>query len=237
MNGHLSLHLQHALLQKLQADIILLQEVQDVHLAHAKTHADWPTRGQVHFFSQSLLPHVVYGKNAQYANGHHGNVILSRFPIKHYQNHDISAHALEQRGMLHCITTPTGWSEDLHVICIHLGLLARWRHTQLDTIATHIETTIPKNAPLVIAGDFNDWSSQAGRRFAKRCQLTEVFEKTAGTHARSFPAWLPVLKLDRIYTRGFDVLQAHQHTGKEYAKLSDHAALSTILRKSKSNIL
>jgi len=237
MNGHLSLHLQHALLQKLQADIILLQEVQDVHHEHGKTYSDWPIGGQVNYFSQSLLPHVAYGKNAQYANGHHGNVILSRFPITHYQNHDISAHAVEQRGMLHCITTPTGWKEDLHVICIHLGLLARWRHAQLNAIATHIESTIPKNTPLVIAGDFNDWSSQAGRSFAKRCHLTEVFEKIAGTHARSFPAWLPMLKLDRIYTRGFDVLQADIHAGKQYAKLSDHAALSAFLRKSEPDIL
>ena len=31
-----------------------------------------------------------YGRNAVYPEGHHGNAVLSRFPIEHYQNLDVS---------------------------------------------------------------------------------------------------------------------------------------------------
>lgn len=231
LNSHLTLHLQRELLQSAHADIIFLQEVQDTHHNHHKKFAAWPALGQLNFLSQSLWPHTVYGKNAEYQDGHHGNAILSKFPIKLMKNHDISAHKIEKRGMLHAVISPPDWAEELHVICIHLGLFARWRHAQLSAIAEYIETHIPNNLPLIIAGDFNDWTTQAGRNFAKRCHLAEVFESDSGAHAKSFPAWLPILKLDRIYTRGFIVQQAKIHAQKQHQFLSDHAALSATLIK------
>jgi endonuclease/exonuclease/phosphatase family metal-dependent hydrolase len=39
-----------------------------------------------------------------------------------------------------------------------------------------------------------------------------------------------VLRLDRIYVRGFDVLHSSVHTGGNWQRLSDHAALSTQLK-------
>jgi len=40
-----------------------------------------------------------------------------------------------------------------------------------------------------------------------------------------------VLRLDRIYVRGFQASHAHVHHGRAWARLSDHAALTTILRR------
>ena len=232
LNRHLTLHAQRELLRSSQAEIIFLQEVQDTHHNHHKKFTAWPALGQLNFLSQSSWPHTVYGKNSEYLDGHHGNAILSKFPIKSFKNHDISSHAIEKRGMLHCVISPKNWDEDLHVICIHLGLFARWRHAQLKAIADYIEAHIPKDSPLIIAGDFNDWTSQAGKIFANRCHLSEVFESDTGTHAKSFPAWLPFLKLDRIYTRGFKVHQSSIHSQKQHQFLSDHAALSaTLIRR------
>ena len=45
---------------------------------------------------------VAYGRNATYRHGHHGNAVLSRYPIVAQENEDISAHAFENRGLLHC---------------------------------------------------------------------------------------------------------------------------------------
>ena len=62
-----------------------------------------------------------------------------------------------------------------------------------------------------------------------RSDVREVFESYGRGPARSFPAMLPMLHLDRIYVRGFRVKLAHVHHGVHWARFSDHAALSAFL--------
>jgi endonuclease/exonuclease/phosphatase family metal-dependent hydrolase len=50
-----------------------------------------------------------------------------------------------------------------------------------------------------------------------------------GRAARTFPAVFPFMSLDRIYTRGFRVFSAHVHHGRQWARISDHAALTATL--------
>ena len=59
---------------------------------------------------------------------------------------------------------------------------------------------VPPDAPLVVAGDFNDWRGRAPMR-CSRLRPTEVFRSANGRHARTFPARWPLLRLDRIYVR------------------------------------
>jgi endonuclease/exonuclease/phosphatase family metal-dependent hydrolase len=230
-NARFVLHSQRELLRKLHADVIFLQEVQDVHTKHSKRFEAWSTSGQVEYLSDTIWSDYAYGKNSVYPAGHHGNALLSKFPIINSTNHDISAHAVEQRGMLHSEINVTGWDTSLHAICIHLGLFAHWRRQQLDAIAKYIEQHVPANAPLIIAGDFNDWTTRSGRVFATRLHLKEVFEHHAGKPARSFPAWLPMLRMDRIYVRGFQISHVEVHSGAHFVKVSDHAILTATLRK------
>ncbi len=230
-NARFALHHQRELLRKLQADVVFLQEVQDVHAKHSKRFMAWPELGQAEFLADVIWPDYAYGKNSVYPAGHHGNALLSKFPIIQTTNVDISAHAVEQRGMLHCEINPPGWTVPLHAICVHLGLFAQWRHQQLVTVADYIEQHVPLGAPLIIAGDFNDWSMRAGRVFAERLRVREVFEHHVGKPARSFPSWLPVLRLDRIYVRGFHVKHVEVHSGPQFVKLSDHAVLTATLIK------
>lgn len=133
--------------------------------------------------------------------------------------------------MLHCEINVPHWDTPLHTICVHLGLFAHWRRQQLLTVAEYIEQYVPPQAPLIIAGDFNDWGMRTGRIFAKRLNMHEVFEHHAGKPARSFPSWLPVLRLDRIYVRGFNVKHVEIHSGPQFVKISDHAILSATLTK------
>lgn len=230
-NAHFSLHLQRDILRKLHADVIFLQEVQDVHTKHTERFASWSTSGQMEFLADEVWSDYSYGKNSVYPAGHHGNALLSKFPIIKTTNQNISAHSSEQRGMLHCEINIPQWDEPLHAVCIHLGLFAQWRRQQLDAVSKYIEQHIPANAPLIIAGDFNDWGMHTGRSFAKRLNLHEVFEHHVGKPARSFPAWLPMLRLDRIYVRGFNVKQVEVHSGAHFLKLSDHAILTTTLTR------
>ena len=231
-NARFSLHGQRDLLRKLNVDVIFLQEVQDTHIHHSKRFlAAGLVGGQVEFLADAVWPAFAYGKNSAYPAGHHGNAILSKFNISKNNNVDISAHSTEQRGMLHCEIEIPNWDLPLHAICLHLGLFAHWRHQQLKIVADYIKQHVPSDAPLIIAGDFNDWSSRAGTKFAAQLHLKEVFEHHAGKSARSFPAWLPLLQLDRIYVRGFQIKHAETHAGTKLIKLSDHAILTATLIK------
>jgi endonuclease/exonuclease/phosphatase family metal-dependent hydrolase len=228
-NARFSLHEQRELLRKLHADIVFLQEVQDEHVKHSKRFSPFPLNGQLEFLADAVWPNYSYGKNSVYPAGHHGNAVLSKFPIINTVNRDISAHSTEQRGMLHCEIIIPEWDQNLHCICVHLGLFARWRRQQLKEVKRFIDDHVPASSPLIIAGDFNDWSLNAGRSFAESLHLREVFEHSHGKPAQSFPSWLPILRLDRIYTRGFNIRHAEVHTGPTWLKVSDHAVLTAIL--------
>ena len=102
----------------------------------------------------------------------------------------------------------------------------------------YLEEFAASDAPLIIAGDFNDWRNEAESLLAQRMGLIEVF---GGEHdspespGRSFPARRPLLRLDRIYVRGFAVSHAQIHSGEPWSKISDHAALSAQLRLVKAH--
>jgi endonuclease/exonuclease/phosphatase family metal-dependent hydrolase len=53
-----------------------------------------------------------------------------------------------------------------------------------------------------------------------------VFCHTHGRHARTFPARLPLLRLDRIYVRGVAACRPLPLPRRPWAQLSDHAPLA-----------
>lgn len=230
-NARFSLHHQRDLLRKLHADIVFLQEVRDEYASHSKRFSAWPDAGQIEFLADEIWTDYAYGKNSVYPAGHHGNALLSKFPIAKNSNTDISAHASEERGMLHSVINVPHWDKPLHTICLHLGLFARWRRQQLQSVTDYIQQHVPEDEPLIIAGDFNDWGMRSGKAFAEGLGLHEVFERHLGRPARSFPSWLPILRLDRIYIRGFKVQHAEVHAGAHFLKVSDHAILSATLNR------
>lgn len=230
-NVQFALQRQRDLLRKLHADIIFLQEVQELHVRRDQHVAISAKSGQLEYLTDQLWSEYAYGKNAVYPAGHHGNALLSKFPISKAINQNISAHQLEQRGMLHCEINIPNWNVPLHAVCVHFGLLARWQRQQMHWVVEYVNRHVPSEAPLIIAGDFNDWRVQANHHFARLLQVKEVFEHFTGKHARSFPAWLPLFKMDRIYVRGFEIEHAEVHAGPQFMKVSDHALLSAKLVK------
>ncbi len=219
-------------LRQLDADIVFLQEVQGAHQRHAMRHADWPAAPQHEFLASEVWEHAAYGRNMVYGHGHHGNAILSRFPIRHQHNQDVTHFRFEKRGLLHCAIDVPGLGAPLHCVCAHLSLFARSRRRQLEALADRVEALVPAGAPLLVAGDFNDWRNQAGGVLAQRLGLSEIFAAGAAPPGRSFPAVLPVLRLDRIYLRGLAAEEARIHAGPPWANISDHAPLSARLRGS-----
>ena len=229
-NRRMMVHELRERLRCLNPDIVFLQEVQGLHLGHAENHDDWPAEPQHEFLAEEVWHDAAYGSNMIYDHGHHGNAILSRFPILHAHNQDVTHLRFEKRGLLHCrIELPGGLGA--HCVCVHLSLFGYSRRLQVAALADYLETVSGTNEPLIIAGDFNDWSNRAGRQLAKRLGLTEVFSNRKGAPVRSYPAVLPMFRLDRIYVRGFKVRRTEVHFGQPWSAISDHAALSAHLAR------
>ena len=231
-NRYMMLHELREQLRLLDADIVFLQEVQGEHSLHAARFDNWPAAPQHDFLAADVWQATAYACNVVYDHGHHGNAILSRFPIGNSFNQDVTHLRFERRGLLHCRIDVPEWQTSVHCVCVHLSLFARSRRRQMDALATYLECVAGTDSPLIIAGDFNDWRNEADAWLARRLGLVEIFGGTPGVPGapvRSFPAKRPVLRLDRIYVRGFSVKQAKVYCGKPWSNLSDHAALSAQL--------
>lgn len=198
-------------LVKLDLDLVFLQEVRGGNLAQAETLAD------------QVWSHYAYGKNAIYESGDHGNAVLSKYPFVSWENHDLSTNTLESRGVIHGVVGIEG--RRLHVMCTHLNLLSNSRKWQLSQIIERINDEVPKGEPLIVAGDFNDWRQQLSDELAQAAGCLEVFQTLHQEHAATFPVWLPMLRLDRIYSRNLKPLTAEVFRGKPWTKLSDHAPI------------
>ena len=200
-------------IHEIPADLIFLQEV----LGHGTP--------QFEYLAESIWPHHAYGKNAVYTSGHHGNAILSKYPFTSWENIDVSTNRLERRGLLHGVIQVPHHRKPLHAICVHLGLLETERQSQIQQICQRIDRLVPHDEPVIIGGDFNDWRGRVSKPLERKAELKEAFLELTGSHARSFPSWMPTLRLDRIYYRGVKLLNAEALTGLPWSQLSDHVAL------------
>lgn len=215
-------------LQQLSPDILFLQEVQGKNSKRAESIPDFPQRPHYQELSEHMAYHISYGRNAQYKYRDHGNAILSKFPITTVHNLDISVNSREQRGMLHCEIQLPHWSEPLVCLCAHLNLLEPDRKKQYQTILTYIETEINPESPLILAGDFNDWRKRSHDNLGLKLDMTDAFYHYPKA-PKTFPARLPLLSLDRIFTRHLKILQAKPLKGLPWQKLSDHLPLYAIV--------
>lgn len=139
-------------LRSSNADLVLLQEVLGEHEGFARKHQRiWPGVGQYEYLADSVWDEFAYGKNAVYSQGHHGNALLSKFPITQWKNHDISLNGLEMRGVLYAQVLLPFEPSVLHVFCTHLSLREKDRQIQIKRIAALLEK-IPPDEPLILGG-------------------------------------------------------------------------------------
>lgn len=253
-------------LHELDADLICLQEVQGRNDRYNRRFEYWPQEPQDEFLANSpdlkRTFESAYGKNATYLHGHHGNALLSCFPIVRRENRDVSDHVMEKRGILHCVVRVG--KRNVHLFVVHFGLFARSRQRQTQALVEWVTKVVPARAPLIIAGDFNDWRNSLSSVLSERLGVSEVFEDAKGDNAvaqrvayfmhdklsgmgvdvrresfriprgvrtaRTFPALVPWLRMDRIYQRGFEVQWVGVPRGIEWARISDHSPLLADLR-------
>jgi endonuclease/exonuclease/phosphatase family metal-dependent hydrolase len=212
---------QRAALAIVAADLVLLQEVQGAHDRRAARITGWPEEGQAHFLAAGGWPHVAYGANARHRHGHHGNALLSRWPLAGWRNHDVSNHALERRGILDAVVEAPGGR--LRVLVAHLDLTAWGRVRQARRLAALLAEA--PGLPTVVAGDFNDWRRAMAAGLGD-IGLADAHLAVNGRPARTFPAAAPLLPLDRLYLHGLAARSARVLAGAPWRGLSDHLPLA-----------
>jgi endonuclease/exonuclease/phosphatase family metal-dependent hydrolase len=151
----------------LRPDLVFLQEVQGRNESRNVLDAQHMS------LAAALHMDMCYGRNAIRDYTDHGNALLSRHPIVEHENQDISDHRLEQRGLLHATIHVDG--REVHCFCVHLGLFAGSRSRQIQALVDRIDRMVPPGAPMVIAGDFNDWNDRLAPLFVQRLGVYEVF--------------------------------------------------------------
>ncbi len=207
-----------------KASVVFLQEVVGEHQRFARKVPGWPQGNQLEFLADSVWTHQAYGKNAIYQHGHHGNAILSAVPFKSWHNLDVSLVNFSKRGILHGVT-----ADDLHLLCVHFGLFESERRSQARKLVDYVDRNIPASAPLIVAGDFNDWRKSIHSMLTRELRLQDAHQNLNQRVAKTFPSFRPILAMDRIYLRGFQVKSCEIMSNAEWRKISDHCALSARL--------
>lgn len=220
-NIHFTLERIKQCLEQSGSNIVFLQEVIGDTEKRKSSIPDWPDNNQFEFLADSLWSHFAYGKNAIYQHGHHGNAILSEIPFSQMHNLDVSLMRISQRGILH------GQLENgLHLLCVHLGLFERERRGQVRQLIDYVNDNIDAAEPLIVAGDFNDWRRKTHTQLSEELGMVDVYATHYGSVARTFPAMLPLLTMDRIYVRGFQISRADIMSDSAWRSISDHCALT-----------
>ncbi|MET0210273.1 MAG: endonuclease/exonuclease/phosphatase family protein [Burkholderiaceae bacterium] len=208
----------------LDADLVFLQEVRLFHHQEARqferTWFGWPAQGQAEFLAPQGYE-VAYRTNAITRHGEHGNALLSRYPIGDIGHHDVSDHRFEQRGLLH---VPVHWQGVIvHAVVAHLGLMHGSRVRQVQRLSQFINDHVPPDAPVMVAGDFNDWGERLDEPM-RGCGLGRA-SLPGKRGPATFPSRVPVFSLDRIYIRGLKCVDLKVPRGPSWARMSDHLPL------------
>ena len=207
----------HAI-EQLDADLVCLQEVRFVNRREQKRFARWPEQPQADFLApEGYEP--VYRTNAVTRHGEHGNALLSRWPVLSHQHEDMSDHRFEQRGLLHTEVQVAG--RRVHVLVVHLGLIPASRERQVQQLKHHIEREIPRGAPVLVAGDFNDWGNHIKHMLAG----FGMYEYDGDSRTFTYPSRLPLAQLDHVYVRGLEPVGLLVPQGRIWWRMSDHLPL------------
>jgi endonuclease/exonuclease/phosphatase family metal-dependent hydrolase len=105
---------------------------------------------------------------------------------------------------------------------VHFGLVHRSRVRQVERLAAYLARHVPADAPLVVAGDFNDWGERLDAPM-RECGLVRA--RSPGAPKATFPSLAPVFALDRFYLRGLACTSTMVPRGLAWARMSDHLPL------------
>lgn len=177
-------------IREMNADVVALQEV----IGAGPTGA-----GQAEEIGAAVGMGWVMHSVRQLRNHQFGNVVLSRFPIVHHGQYDLSWRTCEERA---CQRADLDVGEGclLHIYNVHLGTAVLERRYQAGRLAAFVHDHRIKG-PKVILGDFNEWMKGLATKtlsaLFKSIDIAEHLQRK-----RTYPGIFPVLHLDHIYYEG-----------------------------------
>jgi len=151
------------------------------------------------------------------AIGWHGNAVLVSDRVDIHTHATLALPVLEPRGAVLADLVVDG--VHLRIVGMHLDLSGLWRRRQAHAILEHIANQ-PDHVPTLMMGDMNEWRTTAGciADFARTHRLVLT--------GPSFPARMPVARLDRIFASNeLDVDDAGVHQSPQAKVASDHLPL------------
>ena len=160
--------------------------------------------------------------NGHGGHGWHGNLVLVREGIVR-ELRQIRLPGLEPRGAL--VADLDLAMGRVRVVAAHLGLLRASRLLQVETLLEQAGAATDR--PVVLMGDLNEW------RLRRRSAL-RGFSKgfgPLGLGVPSFPAYFPVLALDRVMARPHGLVEAIAAHETPLSRLaSDHLPVRAVVR-------
>lgn len=201
-------------IRDLEADVVALQEVIGAGPAGA---------GQAEELGAALGMGWVMAPVRHLRNHLFGNVILSRFPIVHHSQYDLTWRTCEPRACQRA-DLDVGHGALVHIYNVHLGTAVLERRYQAPRLAAFVHDRRIAG-PKIILGDFNEWM-----RGLATSTLSALFESVdIYAHLkrrRTYPGIFPVLHLDHIYYEGRVEVKAVELTRSRTALMaSDHLPL------------
>jgi endonuclease/exonuclease/phosphatase family metal-dependent hydrolase len=200
-------------LKELDADLACLQEV-DRNVRRSRFD-DQPALLAEALGHVATIDQLVYPRG----EGGYGNLILSRWPFRDTDRCSLRKGRRKPRGTLMAVVeTPQG---PILLAGGHLGLGERERHWQIDRLLSNPWFEKWGRLPALVAMDSNDWrnSLEAGP-----CAANGFAQVTAPpSRFRSFPAYLPMASLDKVYVRGSITIEFAQVVRTKLTRrASDH---------------
>jgi endonuclease/exonuclease/phosphatase family metal-dependent hydrolase len=204
-----------AVLRAIDADIACLQEV----AARRRIGRD---ADQWAFLAEATGRQIILGADLRERRRRIGNAILTRFPVLAASTIDLSLPGLAPRSALDADLLVG--DRVLRVVATHFGLSSLERRLQASRLLAVLGAPLTarrRNADAVLVmGDLNEWRGRAG--------VIVALDRRLGPSAapRTFPSWMPMLPLDRIYVDGPAVLRELAADRSPLARLaSDHLPL------------
>jgi endonuclease/exonuclease/phosphatase family metal-dependent hydrolase len=206
-------------IRSLNADVVALQEVIGAGPAGA---------GQAEEIGAAVGMGWVMASVRQLRKHLFGNVILSRLPIVHHSQYDLSWRTCEPRACQRA-DLDLGSGHQLHIYNVHLGTAVLERRYQATRLAAFVHDRRIEG-PKVILGDFNEWTrGLATKTLSSLFESIDIYAYLK--RRRTYPGIFPFLHLDHIYYEGGVEVRGVELTRSRASLMaSDHLPLIADLR-------